>query len=381
MPSFDLRKLFLDVFNPTKGDRVLFLVDLPTMACPDSKEWQERRKMAIRWQNKLNKLAPELGINMLPMTYYNATGANNAPLPSKVTVEGKTATLKEIVAETTLCIAMTQYSASAPLIVFTKEFPTLRVASMPGVAPRMEETALAADYERIYERTHILAEKLSVAQYARVLWSTDQTFLVDLRFRKAEADDGRLHPNLPPEHPRLINLPSGEAYSAPYEGEREGELSKTSGQIPVLIKEELIGFIVKENRIVAIEGNGSEAKRYRRYFKEQCPICGNIAELGLGCNERAVRWGNILEDEKVLGLHWAYGRSEHLGGCIGPEKFPEGMVTHEDIVYAKTKDRNIPYVAELVLISQDGKEELILHDGQYVLEEPCFQTLGKKKRR
>jgi len=39
----------------------------------------------------------------------------------------------------------------------------------------------------------------------------------------------------------------------------------------------------------------------------------NIAELGIGCNPKAVITGNILEDEKV-GLHIAYGMSSHLGG-------------------------------------------------------------------
>ena len=34
----------------------------------------------------------------------------------------------------------------------------------------------------------------------------------------------------------------------------------------------------------------------------------------------AIVTGNVLEDEKA-GFHWAYGRSEHLGGVTGPDAF------------------------------------------------------------
>ncbi len=268
MTSLNLRKLFVDIFAPAAGENVLFLVDIPTETYPDTDAWQNRREMAKRWYGKLSELATDLDINVLPMAFYHATGANNAPLPDQGIVEKKELPMREIIKDTNLCIAMTEYSASAPLFVYGKEFPKLRSASMPGVAPRMENTALAADYEKVYERAHLLANKLSTADTARVLWSTDQEFVFDLRFRKAEADDGRLHPNLPPENPRVINLPSGEAYIAPYEGEHEGEISQTIGEIPVWKDEELFSFVIKKNRIIDAQGDGKAVRHYKTYFKE-----------------------------------------------------------------------------------------------------------------
>jgi hypothetical protein len=73
--------------------------------------------------------------------------------------------------------------------------------------------------------------------------------------------------------------------------------------------------------------------------------------------------GNVLEDE--AGFHWAYGRSEHLGGTVRPEDFRSpAHIVHQDIVYAK--DSPIQ-VASLVLVDAVGEECEVIRDGAYVL--------------
>jgi len=43
----------------------------------------------------------------------------------------------------------------------------------------------------------------------------------------------------------------------------------------------------------------------------------NLAELGVGTNERATLTGNVLEDEKILGsVHIAFGASAAFGGAV-----------------------------------------------------------------
>ena len=43
----------------------------------------------------------------------------------------------------------------------------------------------------------------------------------------------------------------------------------------------------------------------------------NVAELGIGTNEKAILTGNILEDEKIFGTaHVAFGASAAIGGNI-----------------------------------------------------------------
>ena len=90
----------------------------------------------------------------------------------------------------------------------------------------------------------------------------------------------------------------------------------------------------------------------------------NIAELGLGCNDKAVVTGNVLEDEKA-GFHWAHGLSDHLGGIISLNDFkvPENAV-HQDYVYAKD---NPIEIKRLILQYPDKSEEIIIQNGDYII--------------
>ena len=89
----------------------------------------------------------------------------------------------------------------------------------------------------------------------------------------------------------------------------------------------------------------------------------NVAELGLGCNDKAVVQGAIIEDEKA-GFHWAYGRSEHLGGTVGPGHFTHpANVIHQDIVYAPASPIGI---RELTLRNPDQSVVPVIRRNKYV---------------
>jgi leucyl aminopeptidase (aminopeptidase T) len=119
---------------------------------------------------------------------------------------------------------------------------------------------------------------------------------------------------------------------------------------------------VEGNKIDCIEGKGEEAQRLREYFGAD-PARANIAEVAFGCNDRAIVTGNVLEDEKA-GFHWAYGRSDHLGGTVGADSFKRREnVVHQDTVYAKG---NPVQVAEAVIISKSGRRP-VMRDGSYLV--------------
>lgn len=362
MQSFDIEALLNDVFAPQSGEKVLVMIDLPHGEWGDDQEWEERREMAAEWHAAFGRLGSRVGLSVHPLLTYPATGAPNAPLPSNAEMGGKSVRLESVLSNTNVAVAMTKYSATAPLIKFTHELPNLRVASMPGVVKAMEETALAADYTEVARKSHLLAATLDRALGGTAEFSTGHQVYFDLRHRRAHADDGQLHSDR--KGIRLINLPSGEAYSAPYEGEVEGKPSRTEGTIPVMYDSELVLLMVEQNRIVELIGEGLQAAGKREYFAVD-RARRNIAELGLGCNDKAVICGRTLEDEKVLGMHWAYGRSEHLGGTVGVSDFEDpSNVVHQDVVYAKGSAIGI---ASLLLEYEHGNRQEIIKDNEYTI--------------
>jgi hypothetical protein len=91
-----------------------------------------------------------------------------------------------------------------------------------------------------------------------------------------------------------------------------------------------------------------------------------VAELGFGVlaalGVRPV--GEILLDEK-LGLHVAFGRSDHFGGSVGPSDFSApDRVVHLDRVYIPEVQPHI--VVRAVDLDVDGRSDPLIRDGQYV---------------
>ena len=346
---------FETVFAPQKDDRVLFLVDTPHHAIEDNDDWRERRAMAEEWREAFDLLP----VRVHPLLTYAATGANNGDLPEFGQMAGQPVSLEAMLSQSTIAIAMTRYSATAPLSRWTRQMPDLRVASMPGVLRRMEQTALAADYRKVARQTHILSDLLTDAEGAETVFTTGDTLFFDLRYRTGHADDGLCHRG---KAFPLINLPSGEAFIVPYEGERATIPSRTAGRIPMRVNGESFTLDVAANRIVNVIGDSPEARTFAAYL-EGDPARRNIAELGLGCNDKAVVRGAVIEDEKA-GMHWAYGRSEHLGGTVGPEAFTTpAHIVHQDIVYAPESEIGI---ARMTLQFAEGKSRDILLDNTYL---------------
>lgn len=355
MAELNLHKLFSDVFHPEPDECIAVIMDVPTDETADHGAWEERRKMAQEWHSAWVSLSEEIGFDVLPLISFPASGAHNANLPLD---EGDPITLRDALTRSTLVLALTEFSATAPLSAWAKGKDDFRAASLPQVAKRMEKTALSADYSVVAERCKKIKELLNLAEFADVVFSTGHRWRVDLRFRDAQMDDGQLPRRK--QGKRIINLPSGESFKVPYEGEKAGWLSETNGEVPVALDDARVLFQIERNRIVNVTGEEPAAGNLRVFF-EVDPMRRNIAELAVGCNANAVVWGNVLEDEKA-GFHWAYGRSEHLGGVIAPEDFagPE-FIVHQDIVYAQ--DSPIQ-VTSLILTDGEGETHPVIVDGK-----------------
>lgn len=358
--AFQLEKFFVDVFAPQFGDVLTVMYDLPHGEIQDHSAWQERRAMAEEWQEQISAFTPKYGVKVNPLVSYEATGAHARDLPEVGQSEGRAVRLEEVMRDSTIIISMPQFSATASLLAFTKKYETLRVASMPLVSKAMEGTGLSADYNKVTKICAQLAPLFDQADGIEVTFSTGHKTHFDKSDHKpAHQDNGRLHPGETAF--RLRNLPSGEVFVVP----NEGPESRTSGEIPVRYGDELAVFIVQSNQIVDVQGEGPMANQKRLEFREEKAL-RNIAEVAIGCNDKAVVTGNVLEDEKA-GFHWAYGRSEFLGGTVSPRDFSApDKVLHQDIVYAKGN----PIVCQrLDFIFPDGTRRTAIVDGMLNLED------------
>jgi leucyl aminopeptidase (aminopeptidase T) len=358
---FDLEKLLIDVFDPQAGELVAVVVDEPTDAVPDHDGWRARREMAEEWRGALIKLGAERGFEVRPIVSFPATGANNSDLPAGGTMAGEAIDLVSVLSASTLVLAMTEFSATAPLAHIADAADDFRAASMPGVEKRMEDTALAADYAEVAARCKAIYDAMDGAQLCDVLFTTGHRCWFDLRQRSAEMDDGFLPRGK--EGDRIINLPSGETFIVPYEGEILGLPSWTAGTIPVVEDDEMVLFHVVANCVQVVEGDGPVAERYSEFFNDD-PARSNIAEVAFGVNDLAEVTGCVLEDEKA-GFHWAFGRSDHLGGVVGVDDFSSpGNVVHQDIVYAKG---NPIQIERADVVHPDGRRVTIIENGEYMV--------------
>jgi len=371
----DLVQLVKRVFQPASEDTGLaVLVDLPDDRLPDNPRWKDRRAMAADWVRKLNQEIEALGLPRVTLAWYPNAGGNNADLPetcvvgageevldSAAQLAGRAAIQFRDLFEThSLVIAPTELSATAPLKMMVKDI-AVRAATMPGFLASMIP-ALKIDYTEVNRRVNLIKDIVDPAVSATAVFRArgkEHTLVLDLRHRKGHASGG-----LFPDNGTAGNLPSGETYIVPYEGEVEGEASRTSGTLPVQFGDEVVVYRIDRNRAVEVMSEGAKSRAERDLLVAE-PAYANLAELGLGVlgDFNLKPTGSILLDEK-LGLHIAFGRSDHFGGIVGPGDFskPEAVV-HIDRVYIKEMQPDIDVVS-LVVEGPEGARE-IMRDGCY----------------
>jgi leucyl aminopeptidase (aminopeptidase T) len=182
-----------------------------------------------------------------------------------------------------------------------------RGATMPGVTEDMLARVMDVDFDALRRRSQAAAAVLDAAEEARLTSPDGSELHLDLRGRSAIADDGDL------TAPGAFgNLPCGEGFVAPAGG--EGRLAASS-LASIGLVEEPARLDVQNGGLAAADGPGGQGFLAR--LREHGEAGLNLAELGVGTNDRATLTGNVLEDEKVLGtVHVAFGASAAIGGNV-----------------------------------------------------------------
>ena len=370
----ELVALVRRVFVPRPEEKALaFLVDLPDAQVPDDADWAARRAMAQDWAAELAAHAQELGL-ATHLAIYPNIHTNNGDLPERVWLHAggplptsdaldpaASVSFAEFYAEHPILIALTKFSATAPLKLAAKKHP-IRAATMPGFRADMIP-ALRIDYTEVNRRVTLLKDLLDQAEGADFRFGTptgECALHLDLRHRTGHASGGLL-----PDPGVAGNLPSGEAYIVPYEGELPGDPSRTAGIMPVQFGAEVVRYSIESNVAVAVLSEGPASRAEAEHLQRE-PAYGNLAELGLGVLAAfgLKPIGEILLDEK-LGLHLAFGRSDHFGGQVGPAQFSgPGAVIHIDRVYVPETQPDVQVLA-VDLTLADGSTVALMRNGAY----------------
>jgi leucyl aminopeptidase (aminopeptidase T) len=213
-----------------------------------------------------------------------------------------------------------------------------RGATLPGVTADLLARLMACDLDAVQRRSRALAELLTQADEARITCPRGSDLRLDLSGREGIADDGDLTGDR-----AFGNLPCGEGFISPSHG--EGRLFVSSLAGIGLVAGDPAELVVRDGRLV--EAHGPEGERLLAALEGAGADGTNLAELGIGTNERATLTGNVLEDEKMLGtLHVAFGASAGIGGTVSVPIHLDSVVLEPTLVVGGTR---VLEAGELVL--------------------------------
>jgi leucyl aminopeptidase (aminopeptidase T) len=200
-----------------------------------------------------------------------------------------------------------------------------RIATLPGVTEEMLARVMSADMEGLRRNGRAIAERLSAGTEARLTCPNGSELRIGLAGRDAIPDAGELT-----AAGAFGNLPCGEGFIAPVEGTTSGTLVVDGTIAGVGVPGEPVELTVEDGHLV--EAEGEEGALLMDLLTAHGEDGTNVAELGIGTNERAELTGNVLEDEKILGTaHLAFGASAAIGGTVQVPVHLDCVVLHAEV--------------------------------------------------
>jgi leucyl aminopeptidase (aminopeptidase T) len=183
-----------------------------------------------------------------------------------------------------------------------------RIATLPGVTEEMLARVMSADMEALRRKGAAVAAALDAGSEARLRCPNGSDLRVSLEGREAIPDAGELT-----ARGAFGNLPCGEGFIAP--AGAEGRLVIDGSIAGVGLVDAPVELTVADGNLA--EASGDAGAKLIELLTAHGRDGTNVAELGVGTNEKATLTGNILEDEKILGTcHVAFGASAAIGGNV-----------------------------------------------------------------
>lgn len=362
-PPFDLYRLLDTVFKPKEGEKVAILIDLKNPEDVKDFRFLEMDGTSIQqmahkhfYMGLKNGVMDRLGLTGGELFAYKETLGSNLDLDDEAYApDGRVLSFeKDLYPHYDIFLCIGTNSATAPLTASAKVH-NFRGATMHGLNETILNSGLSVDYNEVSKRAEKLRNAMSNADAIEIefkIKGDDYHLRIELNGQDAQKSHGLCRVG-----PDIANLPAGEVYYVPTNGE---------GHFPMKFEDGSIGLLKVEGaRVVEatfIEGNRETIEAFDQRVKTD-KACGFLGELGFG-TELYPLADHDIQDEKAFGtFHVATGRNDHLGGDITTDKFEDkNNATHDDILFSPHKTPEID--APTVRLYRDGKTHILYHSYQ-----------------
>lgn len=205
----------------------------------------------------------------------------------------------------------------------------VRVASLPGITKEVMVRGLNADYKKVAALTMKLKRIFEKTKIVHVTAPNGTDITMDITGRTAIPSKGLFH-----KKGEGGNLPTGETFAAPLEGKTDGVFVVDGSMAGIgIIGEKPIKIEVEKGYATKITG-GPQARKLVKMLEKYGKKARNIAEFGVGTNDKAKLSGMILEDEKVMGtVHIALGNNITMGGSVNVPIHLDGVIKKPTVTF------------------------------------------------
>ena len=216
-----------------------------------------------------------------------------------------------------------------------------RIATLPGITESTFNRCIDIDYDKMCALNRQLKKIIDKASLIKITTQKGTDISFSIKDRDSFMDSGILT-----KKGISGNLPAGEVFIAPVEGTANGRIIVDASFAGIGKLKKPIEISVKDGYATDIKG--TNASKISEWLVKLGKSARNIAEFGIGTNDKAKVIGSLLEDEKVKGTaHIALGNNLYFGGNVD-------VPFHADGVFQKPT------------IFADGK--LLMDNGRFVFE-------------
>lgn len=196
-----------------------------------------------------------------------------------------------------------------------------RIVTMPGITREILERTIDINYDKLLKAHEKLGNIIDKGKKVKIVTKTGTNLAFSIKGRKAFGRDAGLFT----KKGSFGNLPTGEIFVAPVEGTANGSYAVDASFASIGKLEKPIKVFVKNGFAAKIKGY--KAEKLEKLLDSVGPKARNVAEFGIGTNERAKITGNILEDEKAIGTcHIALGNNIGFGGKTSVQLHLDGII-------------------------------------------------------